>query len=376
MVPSETLQRLMASSLTLVFWMAFSSAKMPVIAQTDTECPVVDFSEPRSVDLEVPAEGLPGPDEPLTFLSASRPTFVDNIPAEDSQPSLLRVFRQRFDDVRLVTTVDIGIGAATPAAAHPAGNRAVVAVKDEAKPNVGTGLLKVVETSGVRHELAVGPGPESVRVSLDGRFAVVANRAASPTFPDLPSYRKLEGISETYSEVAADLASGLPAVLGFGNLEVLLRELGFEAAEDLLEATVFGDLTAELETLAARYGFLDDGGNGDLDAFARTRGFDGAASLLAAVLDPFATDNVLGKLLEVGLVAERPDEDIPGSVTIVHLPPEGSPPEVVAEVSGEVIFERFFVDETDRAFNANSVEPTSVASRQHIRRRHFAAREC
>ena len=186
-----------------------------------------------------------------------------------------------------------------------------------------------------------------MRVSLDGRFAVVANRAASPTFPDLPSYRKLEGISETYSEVAADLASGLPAVLGFGNLEVLLRELGFEAAEDLLEATVFGDLTAELETLAARYGFLDDGGNGDLDAFARTRGFDGAASLLAAVLDPFATDNVLGKLLEVGLVAERPDEDIPGSVTIVHLPPEGSPPEVVAEVSGEVIFERFFVDETD-----------------------------
>jgi DNA-binding beta-propeller fold protein YncE len=85
---------------------------------------------------------------------------------------------------REVCSVDLGSGEATSVAAHPLRRFAVVAVKDSMKPDVHPGKLLIVEAGRTAATVAVGPGPDSVAVSPDGRFAVVACEAQTPDDDD------------------------------------------------------------------------------------------------------------------------------------------------------------------------------------------------
>jgi DNA-binding beta-propeller fold protein YncE len=86
-----------------------------------------------------------------------------------------------------VFVVDLGPGEATSVAGHPSGKFAIVAVKDAGQPNVRPGGLLFIKDGAIAHRLAVGPGPDSVAVSPDGRFAIVACEAEEPDSEDCPA---------------------------------------------------------------------------------------------------------------------------------------------------------------------------------------------
>ena len=81
---------------------------------------------------------------------------------------------ERPDDIQEVHTVDLGLGESTSVAAHPSGDYALVATKDPRRPNVNPGRLLAVRGDAIVQSLQVGPGPDSLAISPDGRFAVVA----------------------------------------------------------------------------------------------------------------------------------------------------------------------------------------------------------
>ncbi|MBI4602022.1 MAG: hypothetical protein HY721_08680 [Planctomycetes bacterium] len=82
--------------------------------------------------------------------------------------------------LREVFSVEMGLGETTSVSAHPSAGFALVAVKDADKPNVNPGKVVAVAGNRIAGSVAVSPGPDSVHVSRDGRFAVVACEAQTP----------------------------------------------------------------------------------------------------------------------------------------------------------------------------------------------------
>jgi DNA-binding beta-propeller fold protein YncE len=85
---------------------------------------------------------------------------------------------------REVAAVDLGPGEATSVAAHPSGLFAVAVLKDARRPDLGAGSLAIVEGGKIAASLPIGPGPDSVAISPDGKLAVAACEAQPPDDDD------------------------------------------------------------------------------------------------------------------------------------------------------------------------------------------------
>jgi DNA-binding beta-propeller fold protein YncE len=120
--------------------------------------------------------------------------------------------------------VELGRGEATSVAGHP-GGFALVAVKDGEKPGVRPGALLVVEETGIALRVPIGPGPDSVAVSPDGRFAVVACEAEEPDGEDCPAEHPgedSEGSIHVVDLLEAPRAARTVAIIGGERLHAML----------------------------------------------------------------------------------------------------------------------------------------------------------
>lgn len=327
---------------------------------TAGECPEVTFGDVVNVPLAEEAETLdPSSAENLIYASAAALPWEDNLPTDELEPSLLHVILNRPDDVRLLTSVDLGIGEATSAGAIPFTNLAVVAMKDADQPNTTPGRLLLVSFAGIVGETEIPAGPDSVAVTADGRFVVIANEAETPAFPELEEYRDIDPYVETYATLAVEVSAGAPAILGLADLDALLAALGLDVAEDLLEAAVGGDLPELLTEYAVGMGMegTEDGTTTPLDELAVSLGRADGAALLAEFDALYAEDVLVEALLAAGLIAERPADDAAGAITIVQLDTDDGLPRVVALVTAQAMFDGFFSDMPGRATEARKIEP-------------------
>jgi DNA-binding beta-propeller fold protein YncE len=125
--------------------------------------------------------------------------------------------------------VDLGLGEATSVAGHPGGSFALVTVKDARKPNVLPGSLLAIEERGIALRVAVGPGPDSVAISPNGRFAVVACEAEEPDAEDCAAESATEDTAGSIHIVDLAHAPGRARVVAVITGEQLHARLGPDA---------------------------------------------------------------------------------------------------------------------------------------------------
>jgi DNA-binding beta-propeller fold protein YncE len=88
------------------------------------------------------------------------------------------------NELQEFVSLDIGLGEVTSVSAHPLAAFSLLTVKDPDKPDVLPGRIIAVAGNSIIREVATGAGPDSVAISPDGLFAVVACEAQTPVPAD------------------------------------------------------------------------------------------------------------------------------------------------------------------------------------------------
>ena len=139
----------------------------------------VEIGEPETVDIApTSSEGLDVAGNRLVYVSA--PGEACGGAGENAGFSVLLNVPGTRLDLREVVTGDLGLGVVAAVAVHPSATYALFTQWDPMKPSVNPGRVVAVVGDRVVGSVAVGPTPDSVGISANGKFAVIACEASTP----------------------------------------------------------------------------------------------------------------------------------------------------------------------------------------------------